>query len=267
MGRKTGFIGIVLFVTIMGVLMSFKGDLLMERVSLGALIIALCMLTDNAIIVIETCKVGIERGEDKLQVIREAVAQNQWPLFGATVIGILAFAAIGLSEDASGEIMNSLFWVILISLSLSWVTSVTVTPLLSYLLFKPVSGGRGEVGDPMRASCSRFTAAFWCSPCFRYWSLLSVVRLVVASGFHEGKQSFSAGDPAAVHGRLLPPAGIHIRDSEAFAQEVQEYFKQPDVRTSPPSSAAAVYASCSYIAGAREPRSFSSGGRGRSPQD
>src|SRR5262245_25120810 len=87
MGRKTGFIiGIVLLVTIMGTfaIMSLKGDLLMERVSLGALIIALCMLTNNAIIVIEACKVGIERGEDKIQVVREAVAQNQWPLFGAT---------------------------------------------------------------------------------------------------------------------------------------------------------------------------------------
>ena len=48
-----------------------KGDLLMERISLGALIIALCMLTDNAIIVIEGIKVGIEAGEDKLQVIRD----------------------------------------------------------------------------------------------------------------------------------------------------------------------------------------------------
>jgi multidrug efflux pump subunit AcrB len=70
MGFRTGLIiGAVLFLTIMAtfLVMSLKGDLLMERVSLGALIIALCMLTDNAIIVIEACKVGIERGEDKLK--------------------------------------------------------------------------------------------------------------------------------------------------------------------------------------------------------
>ena len=114
----------------------------------GALIIALCMLTDNAIIVIEGIKVGIEAGEDKLEVVREMVAQNQWPLFGATAIGILAFAAIGLSEDSTGEYCNSLFWVILISLSLSWVSSITVTPLLSYLMFKPLAGGAAASSDP-----------------------------------------------------------------------------------------------------------------------
>jgi multidrug efflux pump subunit AcrB len=73
--------------------------------------------------------------------VRDAVAQNQWPLFGATAIGILAFAAIGLSQDASGEVANSLFWVILISLTLSWISSVTITPLLSYLLFKLIPFG------------------------------------------------------------------------------------------------------------------------------
>jgi multidrug efflux pump subunit AcrB len=77
--------------------MFVKGDLLMERISLGALIIALCMLTDNAIIIIEGIKVGIEAGRNKLEVVREVVAENQWPLFGATAIGIIAFAAIGLS--------------------------------------------------------------------------------------------------------------------------------------------------------------------------
>ena len=144
MGRKTGvIIGLVLFLTIMATfaVMYMKGDLLMERISLGALIIALCMLTDNAIIVVEGIKVGIESGEDKLKVVREVVAQNQWPLFGATAIGVIAFAAIGLSEDSTGEYTNSLFWVILIALSLSWVSSITITPLLSYLFFKPIAGG------------------------------------------------------------------------------------------------------------------------------
>ena len=111
MGRKTGLIiGLVLFLTIMAtfLVMYMHGDLLMERISFGALIIALCMLTDNAIIVIEGTKVGIEAGEDKLQVVREIVAQNQWPLFGATAIGVIAFAAIGLSQDRTGEYCNSL---------------------------------------------------------------------------------------------------------------------------------------------------------------
>jgi multidrug efflux pump subunit AcrB len=151
MGRRTGvIIGLVLFLTIMAtfLVMYMKGDLLMERISLGALIIALSMLTDNAIIVIEGIKVGIESGRDKLAVVREVVAENQWPLFGATAIGVIAFAAIGLSEDSTGEYTNSLFWVILIALSMSWISSVTVTPLLSYLFFKPNAGGAAGSSDP-----------------------------------------------------------------------------------------------------------------------
>jgi multidrug efflux pump subunit AcrB len=233
MGLRTGFIiGSVLFLTIMAtfLVMSMRGDLLMERVSLGALIIALCMLTDNAIIVIEACKVGIERGEDKLKVIREAIAQNQWPLFGATAIGIIAFAAIGVSEDASGEVANSLFWVILISLSLSWISSVTVTPLLSYLLFKPISGGTSEANDPYQSLPFRFYKGLLKQALRFRWA---VVVLCFASfvaalyGFTYVKQSFfpSPDRPQFMVDTFLP-AGTHIRETEAFANALQSYIQK-----------------------------------------
>src|SRR5262245_19447275 len=147
MGRKAGFIiGGVLFLTIMGtfLVMYVEGSLLMERISLGALIIALCMLTDNAIVVTEGLQVRIASGEDKLHVIRDVISQNQWPLFGATGIAVVAFAAIGLSEDRTGEYCNSLFWVIFISLALSWVAAITFTPLLGYMFFKPRPAGEAE---------------------------------------------------------------------------------------------------------------------------
>src|SRR5262249_51618015 len=196
MGLRTGLIiGVVLFLTIMAtfLVMYMKGDLLMERVSLGALIIALCMLTDNAIIVIEACKVGIERGENKLEVVRNAVAENQWPLFGATAIGVLAFAAIGVSEDASGEVANSLFWVILISLSLSWVSSITVTPLLSYLMFKPIAGGAAESSNPYDSLPFRIYRKLLALALRFRWAVVvtCIVALVAALyGFTRVKQSF-----------------------------------------------------------------------------
>jgi multidrug efflux pump subunit AcrB len=58
----------------------------------------------------------------------EIASQTSLPLLGATVIGITAFAPIGLSSDASGEFAGSLFWVLLISLLLSWVTAITLVP-------------------------------------------------------------------------------------------------------------------------------------------
>jgi multidrug efflux pump subunit AcrB len=237
MGLRTGVtIGTVLFLTIMAtfLVMSMKGDLLMERVSLGALIIALCMLTDNAIIVIEACKVGIERGDDKLQVIRDAVAQNQWPLFGATAIGILAFAAIGVSEDASGEVANSLFWVILISLSLSWVSSITVTPLLSYLMFRPLPGAAAEHGDPYDGLPFRLYRRFLALTLRFRWAVVAVcVAAFVAAlyGFTYVKQSFFPNpDRPQFMVDVFLPAGTHIRETDAFASAVQQNIqKRPGV--------------------------------------
>ena len=101
------------------------GDINLQRVSLGALIIALGMLVDNAIVIADGIMVGMRRGQSKPQAATQVVKQNQWPLLGATIIGIIAFAPIGLSSDATGEFAGSLFWVLLISLLLSWVTALT----------------------------------------------------------------------------------------------------------------------------------------------
>ncbi len=238
MGRKTGLIiGLVLLLTIMATffVMYLKGDLLMERISLGALIIALCMLTDNAIIVIEGIKVGIESGKDKLEVVRDVVAQNQWPLFGATAIGVIAFAAIGLSEDRTGEYCNSLFWVILISLSLSWVSSITVTPLLSYLMFTPIAGASaGDSRDPYGGPFFQaYLSVLRLALRFR-WAVVVVSLVMFAlalNGFTTVKQSFF---PPATRPQFMVdvflPAGTHIRQSEAFAEAVGKFIQdQPGV--------------------------------------
>ncbi len=233
MGRKTGFIiGMVLFLTIMAtfLVMYMKGDLLMERISLGALIIALCMLTDNAIIVIEGIKVGIESGRNKLQVVREVVAENQWPLFGATAIGVIAFAAIGLSQDSTGEYTNSLFWVIFIALTLSWISSVTATPLLSYLMFKPsAGGGKTENSDPYNALPFRVYRKLLVLALRFRWSVVILCLVAFAAsiyGFRKVDQSFfpPATRPQFMVDAFLP-AGTHIRETEAFAGEVQRFIQ------------------------------------------
>ena len=238
MGRKTGLIiGLVLFITIMAtfLVMYMKGDLLMERISLGALIIALCMLTDNAIIVIEGIKVGIESGRKKIEVVREVVAENQWPLFGATAIGVIAFAAIGLSQDSTGEYTNSLFWVILIALSLSWVSSVTVTPVLSYMMFKPVAGsGASESSDPYKGLAFRiYRKLLILALRFRWAVVILCLLAFVAAGFGFRKVPQSFFPPATRPQFMVDvflPASTHIRQTEAVAGDIQRYIQsQPHV--------------------------------------
>jgi len=238
MGRKSGIIiGLVLFITIMAtfLVMYMKGDLLMERISLGALIIALCMLTDNAIIVIEGIKVGIESGRNKLEVVREVVGENQWPLFGATAIGVIAFAAIGLSDDSTGEYTNSLFWVILIALSLSWVSSITVTPVLSYMLFKPIAGAeKSKNSDPYNGLAFRiYRKLLILALRFRWAVVILCVVAFIASvyGFGRVLQSFF---PPATRPQFMVdvflPASTHIRETEAVAGDIQKFIQsQPHV--------------------------------------
>ena len=72
--------------------------------------------------------VRMNAGQKAAQAAGEAVGKTIWALLGGTAIGILAFSAIGLSPDSTGEFASSLFYVILISLSLSWLTAVSTTP-------------------------------------------------------------------------------------------------------------------------------------------
>src|SRR5690554_2913848 len=138
MGWRVGMVvGATLLLTVLGtVLFMWMFDIEMERVSLGALIIAMGMLVDNAIVVAEGMLINLQRGKGVKEAASEAAGRTQIPLLGATVIGILAFSGIGLSDDVTGEFLFSLFAVIAISLLLSWVLAITVTPLFGYYLFR-----------------------------------------------------------------------------------------------------------------------------------
>lgn len=138
MGIKSGLlIGLILLLTVLGTFIFMQQmDINLQRISLGALIIALGMLVDNAIVVTEGILIAMKRGLNKREAAAQVVSQNMWPLLGATVIAIIAFAPIGLSSDATGEFAGSLFWVLFVSLLLSWITAITLTPFFATLLFK-----------------------------------------------------------------------------------------------------------------------------------
>ena len=107
--------------------------------------IAMGMLVDNGIVIAEGMVVGVRRGLTPKNAAIQSVSRTQYPLLGATIIGILAFAPISLSDDNSGHFLVSLFQVVAISLLLSWLLAVTIVPLLGNILLKstePVSEGQ-----------------------------------------------------------------------------------------------------------------------------
>ncbi len=135
--RAALVVGTTLLLTVVGTLLFMAlFSIEMERISLGALIIAMGMLVDNAIVVAEGMQIAMGRGKSSREAADEATRKTQIPLLGATVIGIMAFAGIGLSPDSTGEFMFSLFAVIGISLMLSWILAVTATPLLGHYFFR-----------------------------------------------------------------------------------------------------------------------------------
>ena len=147
--RSAAVIGSVLLLTIAATLAAmYAVGIPMHRISLGALIIALGMLVDNAIVVTEGILAGTRQGRKKLDAAREIVARTKWPLLGGTLVGILAFAPIGLASGSTAEYTGHLFWVVLISLLFSWLFAVTAAPLLADLLFPEgdaaMAGDRGE---------------------------------------------------------------------------------------------------------------------------
>ncbi|MGB2429606.1 MAG: efflux RND transporter permease subunit, partial [Akkermansiaceae bacterium] len=111
MGARSGLlIGAVLAITILGSFLFLERmGVALERISLGALIIALGMLVDNAIVVVDGILVGLQKKKKAVDAAIDVVKQSAIPLLGATIIAIMAFAAIGTSQDSTGEFCRSLF--------------------------------------------------------------------------------------------------------------------------------------------------------------
>lgn len=120
-----------LLVPILGTfIMMSIGGIDLQRVSLGALIIAMGMMVDNAIVVADGIMVRIRQGIERKQAAIDASSLPAMPLLGATIVASMAFYPIYASTYDTGEYSGSLFTVVAISLLLSWVTSQTVTPLM-----------------------------------------------------------------------------------------------------------------------------------------
>jgi multidrug efflux pump subunit AcrB len=228
MGLRSGLlIGFVLFLTICGsfIFMSMQGVTL-ERISLGALIIALGMLVDNAIVIVDGMLIRFQQGVERRKAALEVVAQTAWPLLGATVIAVLAFAAIGTSQDSTGEYTRSLYTVVMISLLLSWVTAVTVTPLLGVMFLKVPASDPGS--DPYDSPFYRRFGRFL-SDCIRMrWATITVVLIVFGAamiGFGQVSQSFF---PNSTRPQLMVdywlPQGTSIEQSEREARRIEEYL-------------------------------------------
>ena len=236
MGVKSGvLIGIILFLTCAGTfILMLNNQIELQRISLGALIIALGMLVDNAIVITEGVLIGMKRGLSKLEAANAIVAQTMWPLLGATVIAVLAFAPIGLSPDATGEFAGSLFWVLLFSLTLSWFTAITLTPFFCDMFFKEEikQGGDEEQDDPYKGAVFTMYKKLL-DVCMRNRTatIVFLVATLAASiwGFGKVQQSFfpPSTTPIFMVDYWLPQ-GTDIRATDENIVEIQNALKDDE---------------------------------------
>ncbi len=180
MGWRLGIIiGTGLILTILGtfVVMALFGiDL--HRMSLGALIIALGMMVDNAIVVADGYVVRRQAGADPDTAARESASSPSLPLLGATIVAVLAFYPIAASEEAAGEYCAALFSVVGISLLISWILSMTVTPLQCADMLRTVGG---QAGGSEGRFYSGFRSVLKTAIRFRFFTVAGAIGLLVAS--------------------------------------------------------------------------------------
>ncbi len=232
MGLQSGvLIGVVLVVTVMSTVLIMQNmGLLFERISLGAFIIALGMLVDNAIVITEGVLIAAQKGADKVKAALAIVKQTQWPLLGATVVAILSFAPVGASQDSTGEYCRSLFLVLLISLLMSWVLAITLTPLLAATFLKKKGGT--AAADPYAGRFFQAYRSFLVACIRRRWVSVAVLLGLLAAavaGFGYVKQSFfpdSTRPQFMVHVWL--PQGTAIRATEERVRTLAEHVRTLD---------------------------------------
>src|SRR6185369_11177538 len=116
-----------------------------QRISLGALIIALGLLVDDAIIAVEMMMVKLEQGASRLEAATYAYTSTAFPMLTGTLVTAVGFVPVGFARSSAGEYTNSIFWVVGLSLVISWFVAVLFTPWLGYrLLPQPKAGGHHD---------------------------------------------------------------------------------------------------------------------------
>src|ERR1043165_8648629 len=121
-----------------------------DRITLGALILALGLLVDDAIIAIEAMVVKMEEGMDRIKAAAYAWSHTAAPMLSGTLVTIAGFLPVGFAPSTAGEYAGNIFWIVGFALIVSWIVAVAFTPYLGVKMLpaiKPVEGGTHAIYD------------------------------------------------------------------------------------------------------------------------
>ena len=202
----------------------------LDRISLGALIIALGLLVDDAIIAVEMMVVKIEQGWDRVRAATFAYTSTAFPMLTGTLVTVAGFMPVGFAKSISGEYAGGIFWVVGVALIASWFVAVVFTPYLGVVLLPQVMKGHG--GDPYaRPLYARLRGVVrWCVG-HRWWVLGATVLAFVVSvaGMALVQQQFF---PTASRLELI--VDLRLREGASFtATETQVKRLEQVLKTDP----------------------------------
>jgi multidrug efflux pump len=239
LGMRTGFvvalcIPLVLALTFLA--MYFFG-IELQRISLGALIIALGLLVDDAIIAVEMMALKLEQGWDKFRAATYAYTATAFPMLTGTLITAAGFLPVGFAKSGSGEYVFSLFQVVGISLVLSWIVAVLFTPYIGFKLLKERTGAHAGGHDEDAVYQRGFYAQFrrLVEMCLAHRKL--VVGITVAAFIGSialfrvvPQQFFPASDRPELMVDLWLPQAATFEASQREVQALEAKLKaDPDV--------------------------------------
>ncbi len=243
LGLRTGAVvalSIPLVLAITFLLMEILGiDL--QRVSLGALIIALGLLVDDAIIAVEMMVVKMEQGWDRFRAATFAYSSTAFPMLTGTLITAAGFTPVGFARSGAGEYASSIFSVVTIALLVSWVVAVVFTPYLGYkllnakkLLAKAQKHGEDIYDTPFYRRVR--VGVDWCVR--RRWIVIGVTVIafalsLVALGAGVQKQFFPASSRPELLVDLWLPQGASLKATETQATKIEQLLlNEPDMKKS-----------------------------------
>ncbi len=229
MGLRSGLLissGLVFTILATFIVMKAMG-IELQRVSLAAIIVAMGMLVDNSIVVADGILIDLKKGMERKKAFINTAQKTAMPLLGATIVAILAFMPLGFSPGAAGEFLKSLFYVLAISLFLSWIFAMIQTPFMANWFYRgKIAQSKGNDEDMFNNGLYRWfrkilKMMLWHKTAFIIATI--VVLIVSIWSFKFVKQEFF---PALDYNQYVVeywlPQGSNIYQVEKDLDEVQQ---------------------------------------------
>lgn len=206
-----------------------------DRITLGALILALGLLVDDAIIAIEVMVVKMEEGMDRIRAAAYAWSHTAAPMLSGTLVTIIGLMPVGFAKSSAGEYAGNIFWVVGFALIVSWIVAVTFTPYLGVKMLpeiKPVEGGHHAIYNTPNYRRLRSLIEFAVRHKFLTCGLVGVIMAVSVVGMGSVKQQFfPTSDRPEVLVEVRMPEGASIETTTATVKKLEGWLKeQPETK-------------------------------------